>query len=332
MNKPNTRWSDIANDLDKRPGLACVLVFLCGVSKLSTLISPFFLPLTLFSFLGLAYASLVTLKGRYGLGLLLFSLIILPVDGFSYFILHNKSTNDPLTLHAGNLALFSALGTLLAYAGTVIFSKRNDFGAWLEVMALVLALFIAILHSLYPNISEYWATELLKIQTWNTKAADISAQGGGLTEVELQAIQMIKPYMTGILASCVLLSNLFLMGFARAWQSRLDETILFKQEITNIRLQYLTAILFLGALIANYYNNRAAQDLLPILVLIFFISGFSFIHFLYHKWENPNKIFWMVFFYFLIALLAGVSIKFLAGLGLMDVFLNFRKSHLEKNN
>lgn len=325
------KWVDYAGYLDQRPTLACVLVFLSGLAKLATLISPFFLPLSILTFLGLSYAALATLSGRYRLGFILFILIILPADGLSYWILHAKQIEDPVSQHLGFLSGLGVLSTLLIYVGAILFSKRAEWGAWLEVMALGFALLIAILHGFHPAISEFWSSLLFQMQTWNTKASALSSQGGGLSELQIQAIQIVKLYMTGLVATVVLLSTLFLVGFARAWQSALNPALAFRVEIANVRFQYLTGILFLAALIASYYDNQVVLDMMPVLVFIFFLSGLSYVHFLFQQWSNPNSRIWLVCFYMLIVIVAGVSIKFLAGLGLMDVFLNFRQNRVAKN-
>lgn len=310
--------------LNQRPMLACILVFLAGLLKVTVLISPLFFPLTFFSFLAMCFAALTVLSGSFFLGLLLMLLVMLPADGLPLVLLlssKDKVQNFNLWI-VGGIAILS---NMMIYANAVLLNREVGWGRLLEINALFFALIICILHVIYPDIIQFWEKQLLLLQTLNTPAHVLSSQGGGLNEMQIQMINTVKIYINGMIASAVLLSALVLLLFSRAWQNILTQDFSWRKEIANVRLQYLTGILFLAAVIAGYFNNRVITDIMPILLFIFCLAGLSWVHYLFQNWQDPGRTFWIMLFYFFLFFTLSWSVKVLAALGFLDVFFNFRK-------
>ncbi len=166
------------------------------------------------------------------------------------------------------------LRCVLVWLFAIVLSKKHG---WVPVLALSLLLgFIAVmvLHFVLGDPSAWW---LHKFQGY----LNVAQQAGELqvTQQEINhAMGLLAPVASGLVVLGVSFSTLFVLIFARAWQSHVYFPGTFKQEITHIRLGYIALGLIALNVVGAALGSKMLLDFLPVLSFPFFVAGLSLLH------------------------------------------------------
>lgn len=261
-------------------------------------------------------AVLVTLrKGAIEGGLVLLA-ASLPV-GLGLIYRHESMPNDvQITMFILGIVILSHL---LTWFFAIILRQFNSWSMTLEFAVLLSVLVIGILHLFFPDIQDWWVT---KLNDYFTKAKEIT---GAVKDVssKLQAIGLIKPFLTGLFVIILLLNALLQLLLARWWQAVIFNPGGLRKELYQVRLSYMAGIVFIVGLMFAYFNNEFALDELPVLFMAFFVAGMCLLHQLTSTAKNSWV--WLLLIYTIVFLLFPLSIIIIAFVALCDTGLDFRK-------
>ncbi len=233
-----------------------------------------------------------------------------------------------------SIALGHPVGMALLNMGVVVVGNGlvflfvlllRRYGHWSFLLDIALLLGIAVvvgLHDIYPHIDSWWESHLTQFINNNAQAI------GGLPASKenvapLQVIAVAKSFATGFVVVGLLLNTLLQVGLARWWQFLVTGKGRLRSELLHIRLSTTTGIVFLIVAMASYWHNETIMDLTPVVLGIFGLAGLSLVHYVLsgmrHAWVA------LILLYALVVLLCPLSIGIIAVIGLLDVFVHFRK-------
>ncbi len=180
--------------------------------------------------------------------------------------------------------------------------------------AVFFAAVFAIFIELYSGNAIQWWSDWLKIAVTGIK--NVNYQGF----IDTGNLKIMNGLMASILSLCIASSLLL----ARWLQAVLYNPGGFAAEFSNLIVpkQFLY---FIGLilLICFLINKNLFNDLLLIFSIVYFFQGLAILHFYVEKNKFSKSMLFPV--YLLIFLLPQYAIIGLAGAGVMDTFLNFRK-------
>jgi len=265
-------------------------------------------------------AGLVTLRKGAIEGALVFCAATAPVL-LGYF------TTTSLSAEQVTIALMTVgiiiTGNILVWLFAVLLRRYNNWSLLLNFSLVLAFVIILLVHLIYPDIQQWWGIQLT---SYLTKAT--TALGNGLPEadikMQLQVINSIKHWATGLIAGSLVLNALLQLGLARWWQATLFNPGELRKELYAIRLNYTLGGLFILILLASFFwHNAIIIDIKPVFYGLFCVAGLSLVHCLLasakYSW------FWLVLVYVAMLLLLPGSAMILALIALLDVLINFRQ-------
>lgn len=213
------------------------------------------------------------------------------------------------------------VSNILVWLFAVLLRQYNNWSLILELSILLGVIVVGAVHFFNPAIQNWWGTQLM---AYFTKA---TAMMNGLPnadiKIQLQAVDMLKPYATGLVITSLLCNGLLQLALARWWQATLFAPGTLRQELYHIRFGYVVGVLFVAVLLLSVWNNATVLDMRPVFYGLFFIAGLSLVHCLLasakYSW------FWLVLVYIALIVLFPKSAMALAMLALLDVLLDLRR-------
>ncbi len=96
-----------------------------------------------------------------------------------------------------------------------------------------------------------------------------------------------------------------------------------RKELHQIRLSYVTGMLFVIGMALSYFGNLVALDVMPVLFLTFFVAGLSLLHYLI----APHHFAWALLMvgYVAIIWLFPASVVIVSLIAFFDTALNIRQ-------
>lgn len=218
--------------------------------------------------------------------------------------------------------LLNVLTNVLVWLFAVLLSRYENWGFIVDCSILIGVVFIGFLHFTYPDIQNFWATRL----TQYIDQLIASGNGEGITPESRQQMIDVSHYAGGLLTAFVLLNAILQLMLARWWQGLVFNPGGLRQELYNIRLSHVIGVLFIIFLVLAYMNNPIAIDIMPVIYLLFAVSGFSLMHYML----APRKYSWLW-----LLIMYAVAIRFFPQSGLLisfvtflDIWFNFRQRRI----
>ncbi len=151
------------------------------------------------------------------------------------------------------------------------------------------------------------------------------ANDGLLTaELSVQVVQHAAQWMTGSMAVAFVLQTLVSLVLARYWQAALYNPGGFGEEFRALHFGRSSSIGFIIVLLWFGINPQAGviADMLLLLSIFPIIQGLAVAHALHHRLQAAGG--WMVGGYVLLLLLMPHTLLIIAGVGMLDVWLDLR--------
>lgn len=250
----------------------------------------------------------------------------------------------------------SVLGNLFTWLFAVMLRRNSSWSEILQVGALIAVLVVSVIHLVEPDIASWWSSQLQDFYRQSYAMTDMLQAGApqtvhpAMTESQLETINSVKNYATGIVAAFILITAILQVIVGRWWQAAVFKNVSLRRELHGIHLSRLAGVLFIASLIFYYLENGVVLDILPVLCLLFAAAGLSLVHFLCGLMRPGTGRFCLSLLYIvlmyslvmiaLLPLLAvlnvmlpadlaivilTVSVYVFAALGLFDVWFNVRK-------
>lgn len=263
-----------------------------------------------FGWLGIVVMGLVTLQLGAVEGFLVLLWCALPsiamaINTHTYWILID------------NIVLSSFFVWILALG----LRRTHNWAAIVEFSTLMALSSIVLVHFFFPGIEQFWVTQLSKYYQELASQFNFNLDQAAVDKM----IQMMAPYLTGAMASFIMVSVLFQLIMSRSIQLIAFTVRPIEKEWRSIRFNVLFALIAVIFSVLAVLNIGYFRDLFLVVLVPFLVSGFSLIHaFFIAKKVSSSK---MILFYMIVAIIAvlfwpllGIFICF----GLVDSFINFR--------
>ncbi len=262
-------------------------------------------PLTLLSN---AIPALVTLRMGEKQGLLM--AVILTVSLLVFFSLVGI---------APKVAVIYVLSQWFLPVVLAIWLKRNnDWQQVLQLLLIIAAATLILLHATFGDLSGYWQGILNTLFRPALERAQIPAE-----EIEL-LLPAVASYMTGAMVAGIVFSSIIVLLLARYIQAVVYNPGGFEDEFLQLRAGQWPALAVLAGMLFTMVSALPlARELILIVMTLYFFQGVAIIHALakMKKWHPV----WIVTIYAGLLLMTIPVSLMLAGLGLIDTFLDLRK-------
>jgi len=156
--------------------------------------------------------------------------------------------------------------------------------------------------------------------------------GWQLDQAQTQSLMSsLSGMMTGLIAAGFSLNVMLGLLIGRAWQAKLYNPGGFASEFTQLKLGKSAAILITISMIVSISplgeSLAILQDCLPVMLAVFSLQGLSVIHAVVRQ-QQKHK-FWLVAVYVLLIVILPQMMVFLAIIGVLEQWFNFRRHSIE---
>lgn len=215
---------------------------------------------------------------------------------------------------------------MLTWFLALMLRSFNNWGLTLEAGALAGVVAVMLVHLFYPDVTVWWGQQLT---AYSHKTASVLAQlmppssdtmSKGMTP---GMISVIKNYATGFSVASLLVNALLQLVIARWWQAAMFNPGGLQTELHQIRLSYVSALIFILAIISWNSGNPVGTDVLPVITVVFGAAGLSLLHALVAA--NKAGWFWLTLVYLGVMFLFPLGIASVAMAALVDTVFDFRK-------
>ncbi len=269
--------------------------------------------------LGILLAAFMTLvKGAFEGALFTIAATLGYLASFYLFNQHDSSA-----LITWTAVSIGVLSNVLTWAFAVMLFRKTNWSALLQIAALLGVLAVSVIHLVYPDVANWWATQLEQIQ----QMAGALPQGATavVPSDQREVINITKQYATGLVVAAILFNAILQLVVGRWWQTLIFAPGRLRNELQNIRLSSLAGILFMVSLGLLYWGNRVVLDMMPVLYLLVAVAGLSLVHYLFKLGHSSLTWFWLLLFYVVLIISTPVGIMLVAILALLDIWLDVRK-------
>jgi uncharacterized protein YybS (DUF2232 family) len=149
-----------------------------------------------------------------------------------------------------------------------------------------------------------------------------SGNAEALTPQGQAQIIAVSYYAGGLITAFILLNGILQLMLARWWQGLMFNPGGLRKELYNIRLSHVVGILYIILFVLSYMDNPITVDMMPVIYLLFAVSGLSLMHYILA--QRKYSWLWLLMMY-------ALAIKFLPQSGLLiamvaflDIWINFR--------
>lgn len=262
-------------------------------------------------------AGLVTLRKGAIDGLLVVLAITLPYI-FRYYSADSAQSDVILV---GLLLGISS--NILVWLFALLLRRCNNWSMILEYSALLGIIIVGLLHFFYPDIQNWWNTQLIKY--FNKTAAIVSgvASSPAMDEQQVAVVNLIKSYATGLFLVSMLFNVILQLILSRWWQAAMFNPGGLRKELHHIRLSHVLSIVWLMSIGLAWLGSDVIKDMTPVLCAVFGAAGLSFMHCYFSNVKNT--LVWLIILYLLIIWLFPLSIILLAVVALFDVWMDLRR-------
>lgn len=202
-----------------------------------------------------------------------------------------------------------------------VLQQTRDLGYALKVASLFGACLLLLVYLLLGNPQLAWV-EILKTFAALFEEAGLVLEG--LSDEQL--MQDVAGLMTGIVLAWLVLGIIASLLLGRWWQSLVVHPGAFREEFGNLRLGYAAGLLTLGVMLLAQFTegtgSEFAAQLAMILLVPYLLTGLAIVHSLMSQAGLGKG--WLVAVYALLGLIPQ-SMLLLAGVGLLDTWIDFRR-------
>lgn len=261
-------------------------------------------------------AILVTLrKGAHEGALVLIAAAIPP--------LMNMYTKLPFSFMQLMEALAVVSGFFLTWLFAVVLRRYNSWNIVIELALLFGTLAIGVIYFFYPEVQEAWSVLLSKIMSHGANDSPIEYVKTKDNQLHLEAIIVLKKYMTGMAIGSLFFNVLLQLLLARWWQAIMFNPGGLQKELYQIRLSHILGFAFLVILMLAYFDNALALSASLLFYAAFCAAGLSLLH---NILSHSNKSgLWLIILYIGIVFIFPFVVIIVSFIGLLDTMIDLRR-------
>ncbi len=258
--------------------------------------------------LGSTIAALVTLRMGEKQGFLL--VVVVTVLLGVLFSLVGVSPKTALLYALPQLFLPVLLATWLRW--------KNNWQQVLQLILVIATVALILVHGIFGDLSSHWLEILDKLFRPALEKAQIPDN-----EIEL-ILPAVSAYMTGAIVAAIVFTSIIALILARYMQSVLYNPGGFEEEFRELRVgQWPAFAVSAGLLFSMVSTLPLVQELILLIMILYFFQGMAIVH-AFAKIKNWHPVGMVSIYVGLLVLTVPFSLM-LAGLGLIDTFLDIRK-------
>lgn len=267
--------------------------------------------LPLFGWVSNVIVSLVTLRKGAKEGVIVLLWVILPAVVVA-------SLGNRLIILYGIIG-----GSLFTYVLALILRQTQSWKAVLTTSLLLGLLAVLLVHLWIPHINEVWSNQFEHYATLVKNQFNVA--------INTARFQFFAKFATGFQVAFISLSVLINLILARGLQSMLYNPGQFRLELKSVRLSLWEVLLLLVIGILSFLGIVLAQDVLPVVGLIFVLAGLSVFHAVADLRNVANK--WIFLFYVLLVVFFPYVATALILFAVIDSWVNLRyRLRIESNS
>lgn len=249
--------------------------------KEAILIALLFLAIPYFDWVSVVIMALVTLRKGTEEGLWLLAVVtIVPT-------LVLVPMGYPLT----SLILYVLAGSVVVWLFASLLRQTISWSLVIQAGAAIGLIAVIIVHGYVADVGSWWEANL---QRYLQQAGEQYLFSTDTNTLKTWITRMSK-VATGALVVGVLVSNLFNLAAARWLQALLYNPAGLGKELATIRMSLVaTVALIVVVVVALLLGVPVFIDMLPVVVLPFFLAGLSVVH----AWANTTQNLWVGLFGF----------------------------------
>lgn len=262
-------------------------------------------------------AGLVTLvKGAYE-GSLVLMAATLPY--LAYVVFPSKDQSEFMFV----ILSIMVMSNIATFGFALMLRHYRNWSLVLESATLIGVMVIGCVHSFYPGLQEWWGVQLTHYFDSTMPLMEMVKTNALPNAEQNQLVAVVKSYATGFVTLAVLMNMLLQLLAARWWQSAVFSPGLLRKELYQIRMGYIAGAVFMLFLGLTYYGNNTVIDIMPVLYLAFCAAGLSLLHVAVQKTKAAWV--WLAVVYTVLLWGFPYSVVFIAMIGLLDTWVDFRE-------
>lgn len=226
---------------------------------------------------------------------------------FIWIQVYLGGTQEAASMSNWATIVLTVAGNFLTWAFAVLLRRKCSWTFILQTAALSGVLVISVVHLVYPHVADWWAGQLTSIDQMASSysqspdvAASLSKESQHLEPLkgsQLDVINTVKGFATGIVTAFALFAAVFQVALARLWQVTVVNHGRMGRELQYVRLSHLAGMLFIASIVFYYLENLVVLDILPVLFLLFSVAGLSLVHYICGLMEPTRGRFWLSVLY-----------------------------------
>ncbi len=213
--------------------------------------------------------------------------------------------------------------SVLVWAFALFLRRFTSWSITIELAGLIGIVLVMAVHLVQPDVQDWWASHIGDYLKQVSAAGEHAGRVKAVPQqVQAQVVERTKQYATGLMAVSILFNALLQLVLARWWQAKLYNPGGLRRELYQIRLSYVSVVIFLMGAVGSYVGNLFALDILPVLYAMFAMAGLSLAHYL----ASLTKLSWLVLsiVYGVMIVMFPEGVELIAIIGLFDTLLDFR--------
>ena len=257
--------------------------------------------------LGNAAIALVTLRISWQNGA-----VLALVASVALALLYSVGQN-PIAVFGIGLLQWS----LLVFFAWLLYSTVS-WDVTLQAILIFIGASMLLFHLVIGDTTTFW-TEVLNKFIEPLKAIE------EMKDLKLEEkVEIVAPWMTGLLAASFGLLTTLSLLLARFWQANLYNPNGFGEEFRQIRIGKNATLALVGLIVSVLISKSTLTvEMLMVGMVIFLFQGLSVVHALVKAEKLPR--FFLVVLYLLMAFLSVQTIVMMAALAMIDNFVDLRK-------
>lgn len=261
-------------------------------------------------FLGLlsnAAIGLVTLRMGWQRGVMIASVVSVCL-GIVAFILQNNVLASFLS---------GLVEWLLLVALAVYLARTASWAQLIQAIFGLAAVGVLLFHLSVADPVSFWKNALQALVDWDQLQAS-------LPDVKLDdLLNQVAVHMTGLFATSMAVVITLSLMLARQWQASLYNPGGFKEEMYELRLSKIAALIVSAIIMLALFSRSALLiDLILVGLGMFLFQGIALIHSVRAQLKAPRA--WLLALYIPLAFLPVQTGLLVAVFGMVDTFANFR--------
>lgn len=294
-------------------------------SRLNAVLAAFllsFIPLIGAS-ISILIATLVTLRK----GALEGTIVL--VASLAPFLINYMVAPVPADAHMLLIATLTVIAiNILTWLLALILRSYANWSLVVEVAAFVGIVLVGCIHYAYPEIQDWWSAQLTAYFSKTSSllgslTPDDGSSASDNTAAAANIVANVKQYATGFIVASVMFNALLQLILARWWQAVMFNPGELRKELHQIRLSYISVVIFAVISIGAYLGNSICLDFTPVMMTAFCAAGLSMIH--YVVLSRKANWFWLAVVYMGIMFVFPLGMALIAIAGLFDSLLDLRK-------